>query len=666
MFDNEKASIIQIEQEKLAFIIDSSEFPSYSLEDSELDSPLSLFENRFTILGVDDSEILYNGAYNGKKSNLLANMFDTLTQNKPEYTFEDFKNGLIEPYILNLEYTQKIKYSDIEIIREWQLQHFIEIVSIESSVLISRMFDECQQSSNACNLLKHNKDIFDSIINTEKFRSSDELISMLKELTFLKGYNFDDLNIKEIFLDFAKFKKQSINWNNITPKQYSTFESEILKKRPTAAFTKSPLIFYSIKKAINWIEKVLSEEAISVPHNYKDLQVVYKETIQKAIQKSKVKIKEFESELFIYNKESLNKSSTYMNSLKGLKYSCFVDKFIYKYMVNEEDEKQAEYNFILNSFLSDNIDHHVSELERAIVYCSQATYYDQKFNLYSAIENIPENYNFSISFFITGILMYDISLDADLYRLYWSSFDETSELEHYSNLPHILVAEICDLYAADLFNKFINRLEFHFDKCQFSNKEIYIYSQLRKNRKIEFRSKIQQNHNDDSKDIYSDLFKEFLLIELDFIKQTKDIKISTEIRPLIPLTKLTKDNSHLSFGFSRQDESKLISAIKKLCLDLDILKYPVSAADDFIQILLSEDLSTVNKPIFLNCKTVEFSYIIKSLSPFFNSLNPVTIEKSKLFYSKKNILINAQNLYSNTKTDIYKKKDIDKILNQMQ
>jgi len=64
-----------------------------------------------------------------------------------------------------------------------------------------------------------------------------------------------------------------------------------------------------------------------------------------------------------------------------------------------------------------------------------------------------------------------------------------------------------------------------------------------------------------------------------------------------------------------------------------------------------------------------FRYTIDKFQPYFNGLSLANIAKSKLFYSKKDTLITANNLSasnSKSKIDPKEKSTIDKIFKQMQ
>lgn len=83
-------------------------------------------------------------------------------------------------------------------------------------------------------------------------------------------------------------------------------------------------------------------------------------------------------------------------------------------------------------------------------------------------------------------------------------------------------------------------------------------------------------------------------------------------------------------------------------------------------IIVSSNLQLGTLPIYLSCETKQFRYIVDKLSIYFTNLKPSSIERSKLFYSSNNTLINAQ-LLSSSKTDSPKEKaTIDDICKYLQ
>lgn len=147
--------------------------------------------------------------------------------------------------------------------------------------------------------------------------------------------------------------------------------------------------------------------------------------------------------------------------------------------------------------------------------------------------------------------------------------------------------------------------------------------------------------------------------------------------PLIPVerpaesetddtTETTQDKIH--FGF-KDDVGKLRTVINQLCFQIEYLNEDVTEADDLIKVLTAKSILPGSVKIQIGCETKHFRYTIDKFQPYFNSLTLANIAKSKLFYSKKDTLITANNLSasnSKSKIDPKEKATIDKIFKNLQ
>ncbi len=124
----------------------------------------------------------------------------------------------------------------------------------------------------------------------------------------------------------------------------------------------------------------------------------------------------------------------------------------------------------------------------------------------------------------------------------------------------------------------------------------------------------------------------------------------------------------LCFGF-KDDIEKLKTVVNQLCFQVELLNNDITETDDFIRILTAKNILPGSVKIQIACETKHFRYIIDKFQPYFIELTLANIEKSKLFYSKKDTLIKANNLsVSNSKSKIEpkEKSNIDKIFKHLQ
>ena len=160
---------------------------------------------------------------------------------------------------------------------------------------------------------------------------------------------------------------------------------------------------------------------------------------------------------------------------------------------------------------------------------------------------------------------------------------------------------------------------------------------------------------------YSAVFNAHLIYEyLKVLNNPKTIPDDYEVEFEDTIVETTR----LSFKFN-SDISKLSDVIRTLQLKIELLKDDTKI-EYLIDVLTSDDLSEFSDDIIIGCETKQFSYVLKSLHPYFNNLTMKSIQQCTLFKSKnKQIPITANNLY--LKDDLLPKKsaDIDIAINQM-
>jgi len=128
-----------------------------------------------------------------------------------------------------------------------------------------------------------------------------------------------------------------------------------------------------------------------------------------------------------------------------------------------------------------------------------------------------------------------------------------------------------------------------------------------------------------------------------------------------------KDQDRIWFGFKDKLDT-LTTIINQLCFKIELLNEDVSSSEDLVKVLISKSLTPGCTKIQIGCETKHFRYCIDKLQPYFSYLTLSNIEKSKIFYSKKDTLITANNLSassSKNKLEPKEKATIDRIFNQM-
>ncbi|HUM50631.1 MAG TPA: hypothetical protein PK431_02410 [Chitinophagales bacterium] len=198
-------------------------------------------------------------------------------------------------------------------------------------------------------------------------------------------------------------------------------------------------------------------------------------------------------------------------------------------------------------------------------------------------------------------------------------------------------------------------------ETQQTNNNINFVLQYLKHSLITLFFSIQEVHKEELEQVIS--LEDFYLLELALT--LADMQEITFIGDTLNTEAPTKAKEKLSFGYTG-DKEKLKSVLSQLNTSIELLFDEMVNTTDLYNILTAKSIIPNAAKFRLGCETVKFSYIVNKLSPFFNNLTPTAIEESGMFYSKKDNLIKAQNLYSGKISNPKNQDIIDKIIKHLQ
>ncbi|MBU2060453.1 MAG: hypothetical protein KKH44_01210, partial [Bacteroidetes bacterium] len=129
-------------------------FITYEKNATNKDWLIKLFATRTTLLNVDDSEDLSRAVYLGTLSKLLADAKHELKKSIPDFTFDDFTNGKIDPLYSEVKYKWYIKdQEDANKIKLWQAEKILNIVSFEAVKFITKIQGILLKESSALEVI---------------------------------------------------------------------------------------------------------------------------------------------------------------------------------------------------------------------------------------------------------------------------------------------------------------------------------------------------------------------------------------------------------------------------------------------------------------------------------------------------------------------------------
>ena len=154
------------------------------------------------------------------------------------------------------------------------------------------------------------------------------------------------------------------------------------------------------------------------------------------------------------------------------------------------------------------------------------------------------------------------------------------------------------------------------------------------------------------------VYEKFLIEQLEVLKNAIDPKAIEDVKKPMPK----------NFGFNKPPKKGLLKdVLQQLQFEYELIDSSDKKIDDLVDVLLSNDYSTIPFKINIYCKTNLFTYIIKEIKYLFNNLNAITIQSSKLFYTNngKTLLTETNFNKSSNSLNTQKKEEIDKVLIQL-
>jgi molecular chaperone GrpE (heat shock protein) len=171
--------------------------------------------------------------------------------------------------------------------------------------------------------------------------------------------------------------------------------------------------------------------------------------------------------------------------------------------------------------------------------------------------------------------------------------------------------------------------------------------------------------------LYKHLSSDMEYIEADFYTRFIN-EPAPEYNNLKRIKQISKEKAapklykKLTFGYNQTSTDILKNICKSLILKIDFINEDLTTVQDFISVMTSNNLTTIDNQIHIGCETRQFRYVVDKLQQYFSSFTLSNIDKSNLFYSKNGNKITATNLSRNKIDNPKEKETIDRIFKEMQ
>ena len=520
----DKFKMLYEEDERLEKLTDESLHPYYVENHSTEDWLLNQFAGRSFILNIDEATELEDAIYLGTYNQKINEKYWELKKEVPKYTYADFLKGKICKYLDTFVQAYNIEEDDYYKIRHWQAEKLMMIVEYEYLVMIKKNQQHCKSLSDPLKFILEEKDKIEAI---EKLPADSSILKKhLSKLYVYAGCEVSNLQDDLLRTNFKIYKDERLTWQGIYPLLIKPLIDKVAakSKRP---FLSEITLFFVINKVADWYELVLNGQSV----NQEVVSPAWDKLLQQLFEEVKTITKETIAPIedFAYNEE-LGKDEV-KNYLIGKfedyrhKFNCCDKKYLFS-VVDEEKREVLRRMFITNSFFGNDVQGHYDAIKEALVIHDVAWeiagIYGHIFDTHKM--DYPERRGSHIEIMS---LLNQMVIDRELYTEQRKIMDDFMEHFHAYRLPIEMHFQNHREAMSELFRKALNRLEGHLDDAEPTSKILYLQSRLKELRHRELRYKqIKHELDDDDDDLrYSTLFKEFLEIEADYIKNTKDVDL---------------------------------------------------------------------------------------------------------------------------------------------
>ncbi|MBS0646859.1 MAG: hypothetical protein JSR97_09775 [Verrucomicrobia bacterium] len=554
------------ESKRLDELIDNHPHPYYIENHSSEDWLLTQFASRTILLNVDESKELSEAVYLGKYRALISEKKWPMKDEIPGYTYQDFVNGKECQYFLSFDNYYNISEEDYYKIRDWQSANLIKIVGYEYRMLIANIQAHCKTLSNPLEFIIAEKEKLENELD----KTPDDptlLKNVLDKLFIFKGVNLNKFNDELLIRNFKPYKTGEIDWKCISP---ANIEAPLkkLQKKPKTIFSSESTIFYTINKITDWLDSVIKGKPIQEPVIETDWQVILANAQNNALLQVEQLTTEIDEHVYqpdLSNEEIKEYLIEHLETYRR-KFNAFEEKYFF-HILRDEKKHLLERMFITNSFLSNDMERQIQAvIESTIIY-------EVSWHVVQTYCAIFDTHKIDFPGRNDGYLqimslMNQMVIEKDLYNEMRDSMDDFMQHFHSYFLPIEIHFQNQREKFTELFDKSLDRLQDSLDEADPTNKIIYLQSRLKELRQSENRIKRHKHESwfDKREFKYAKLFKEFLQIEADFIRETKDI----ELPPLLkaPSPYLLPDSQPQNFESLVSEEKAAF--IMKMLEDLSI------------------------------------------------------------------------------------------------
>ena len=557
------------EEDRIENIIEKSEYPFYIENHSSEEWLLNQFASRAVLLNVDESAQLEESVCLGAYRALIYERERELRKIIPSYNYNDFLSGIIDPYFSSFEKFYNIQEEEYYKIRKWQSDYLIKIISYESLMLIKKIQQHCATLKNPLEFIIAEKEKIETKLENAQ-PNAQEIKSAFAELFIFNKQKLPRFNDEFLAESFSFYKTDRINWKFIFP-QHLTPLAEKVNQKATTVFSNEATIFFTINKIEEWLEAVIAGQPVQQPMAEPDWETLFKNIEADATSQVEKAVEEISEYVENPDRTKDEIKQYLMEQLETYRYKFndFEEKYIFALLRDERRHTLIEM-FRTNSFFGNELEKQTKSITEALVIHEVSWeicgFYGHIFETHKM--DFPDKEGGHIEIMS---LLHQMVLDKELHDDMSKIMDDFMKHFHSYSLPIEMHFQNHRVMMKELFHKALERLQNHLDDAEQSNKIIFMQSRLKqlRHRELELKKYEHEKYFSESDFHHSKLFKEFLVIEADFIRETKNIDFLPALAAGTPTSLLSEPPQTFDNLLSQKNADFILRMMEDLSITVN-------------------------------------------------------------------------------------------------
>ncbi|WP_271407292.1 hypothetical protein [Tenacibaculum soleae] len=552
--DFQKLKLCVAEDDRIRLLKNEDKHPYY-INNSD-DWLLTQFANRYFLLNVDETSEFIQSVYLGDYGSLIFKEIDRLIKKIPKLTYEDFIAGVQCEYLETFEFYYNIEKEDYYEISKWQMNVLLDIVQYDVLNVIRDYQKYCKTIDNPINFITNELSILEEEV-LETITDATALKQILSKLYIFKNNDISKYDNDLLLENYPLFFNDENNYRKLNPENLKEPLNNISNDVKNIVSNELTL-FYVLDTVLKWMKSIIKGKSLIEPFEYIDLKKKIDEVKEETENEYQKEIDELND--FCFNNEAITSEqkkeylrAKFEDEIDA--YNNIKDKRIF-FFLRDENENLLLENLRFSYIINDSLGEVLGELKKAYRILNVSWEISSIF--FELFDSKTMYYKKdSGSHLMIHSLMNDMVLDKDDYNVLHSSMDDFFQRFQNDSVPlDIHFINHRNIYIR-LFEKCISRLQEILDNAEPSNKVLYIQTRLKelRQRELRFRTISERNEEfEDKEDKFPNLFKEFLSIEAEFIKETVQIS---------PISFLPNQTKSLSLGVEETDSFKTFVSQEK-------------------------------------------------------------------------------------------------------